>query len=247
MGMRINKFLARSGLASRRKSEEYIRQGRISVNGKRIEDLSVQVEDHDEVRVDGKLLHLPKERVIYMLNKPRGYMVSRSDPNFSHFVFDLLPEDESLLACGRLDVDSEGLLLFTNDGDLCQRLMHPSYEQEKEYLVTLSGRLTEEQREKLVGGLRVHGVFYRADSVKPGKDPHSYHVILHEGKKREIRRMFQSLSLPVMRLKRIRFGELPLENLKLGQYRRLTRQEEKILETGKRGSDCKIQKEKRTN
>ena len=217
---RVQKFLSSAGLASRRKAEEFIKSGQVFINGKKAK-LGDKVDpDKDEVKVYGKIVKAADSKIYIALNKPKGVVVSKSDPKHRKTVFDLLPEDvrTKVWNVGRLDYDTEGLLILTNDGDLTQALAHPKYEHDKEYEVSTQEQPQESQLEKLRTGVNIPtGMTYPAEvKQRDGK----IRITIHEGKKRQIRRMFSALNLTVTNLKRIRVNKLLLpKDLPLGSYK----------------------------
>ncbi len=224
--MRINQYLARAGLLSRRKAEDLIRQGRVRVNG-RVADLTTRVEEGDLVEVDGKRLDLPRT-VVLALHKPRGYTTTRSDPHAEKTVYDLLPQIPGLHPVGRLDKDSEGLLLFTNDGHLTHRLTHPKHGVRKVYRVwTEKGSLPQALCRRLLEGVLLEDGPAQALSARPA--PGGAVLVLAEGRKREVRRMLKALGYPVTRLLRLQVGPIPLGDLPPGGWRRLTPEEVEAL------------------
>ncbi|RHX85059.1 pseudouridine synthase [Leptospira stimsonii] len=224
-GIRLNRYLADCGLGSRRKAEEWILKGQIEINGKQVTDLAVRVlPEVDVVSFRGKVVRPDREpKQLLLLNKPTGYLCSHQDRFHEKTVFSLLPEKfKNYKIAGRLDLNSRGLLLLTNDGDLAQRISHPSNGSEKEYLVWLKFDPGEKEiQTAFQKGILDAGEILRAKMVKlvPGKDC-IYRVILGEGKKRQIRRMFHSLGTHVLDLQRIRVGSIQLEKLNLpeGKY-----------------------------
>ncbi|MBM9499518.1 rRNA pseudouridine synthase [Leptospira sp. 201903071] len=224
-GIRLNRYLADCGLGSRRKAEEWILKGLIEINGKQVTDLAVRVlSEKDVVSFRGKVVSPNGEpRQLLLLNKPAGYLCSHQDRFHEKTVFSLLPEEfKNYKIAGRLDLNSRGLLLLTNDGDLAQKISHPSNGSEKEYLVWLKFDPGEKEiQASFRKGILDAGEILRAKMVKlvPGKDC-VYRVILGEGKKRQIRRMFHSLGTHVLDLQRIRVGSIQLEKLNLpeGKY-----------------------------
>lgn len=234
--MRINRFLARTGIASRRKSEAILLEGRVTINGLRVDHLATEVSPQDIVCVDGKHIAWPQERLLLAYHKPVGLLCSHSDPHASRLIYDDLPKDLGLFSIGRLDRDSEGLLLITNDGILAQSVAHPSMETEKEYVVVLNRPFVEKDRETLLRGVSIEGSLWRMDAVKPytsdaGLDEilpqwppkilptRIVRVLLHEGHKREIRRLFAALQYRVLRLVRVRVAEIQLYGILPGDYR----------------------------
>ena len=217
-----------AGVCSRRKGEEYISAGRIAVNGRIITRAGVTVDpEKDEVRVDGRPVRTRQKRVYIMLNKPAGYITSRSHRG-EKIVFDLLQVDVRLNPVGRLDKDSTGLLLLTSDGEMHHRLIHPSFDHEKEYAVETAAPIEDRALEKFEKGLILDGQKTRpARVVRMGS--RKFRIVLQEGRKRQIRRMVAAVGGQVASLHRIRMGTLVLGNLKEGQWRHLTEKEVKAL------------------
>lgn len=222
MQERIQKFLSEQGIASRRKAEEFIKSGQVSVNGHRAK-LGDKVDPQvDEVKVYGKLVNKPGqklERKIYIaLNKPKGVVVSKRDPNGRKTVFSLLPDSlrTKVHNIGRLDYDTEGLLILTNDGDLTQQLAHPKYEHDKEYEVIPDADPKPQQLEKLRTGVELPTGMTHPAKVKQRSG--KVYIIVHEGKKRQIRRMFNAVGLGVVNLKRIRINKFTLPDIPVGEY-----------------------------
>ena len=229
--MRLNRFLAAAGLGSRRACEAIITAGRVQVNGRPVTNLATTVLPEDAVKVDNRAVHA-EQQVCVLLNKPVGFLSTRTDPNQRDTVFDLLPPDmPRLFHVGRLDLDSEGLLLLTNDGDLALRLTHPRYKIEKEYEVLLDRPFDTALTEKLL-----HGVYIPVDNRVEGGPPervrakaeaihrlgpNKLKVILRQGLKRQIRLMFLEVGYEVKRLERVRLGPLRLGRLKTGAWRYL--------------------------
>lgn len=225
--MRLQAFLARAGVASRRKAEALIRQGRVRVNGK-VAVLGQKVGPGDLVEVDGKRVELPQERVVLALHKPKGYTTTRHDPHARRTVFDLLPKIPGLHPVGRLDRDSEGLLLFTNDGALTFRLTHPRHGVRKVYRVwTEGGTLPEAVCQRLLKGVELEDGPAKALACRPA--PGGAILTLGEGRKREVRRMLQRVGYPVRRLLRLQVGPIRLGDLPPGKWRRLSEREVQAL------------------
>ncbi|WP_117237556.1 pseudouridine synthase [Thermus sediminis] len=225
--MRLQAFLARAGVASRRKAEELILKGLVRVNGE-VARLGQKVGPAHVVEVAGKRVELPQERVVLALHKPRGYTTTRSDPHARRTVYELLPEIPSLQAVGRLDRDSEGLLLFSNDGELTFRLTHPRYGVKKVYRVwTERGTLPEALCRRLLGGVALEDGPARALACRPA--PGGALLTLGEGRKREVRRMLKALGYPVKRLVRLQIGPIRLGSLPPGRWRRLSPEEVQAL------------------
>ena len=225
--MRINKFLAASGVASRRECDEMIKNGKVTVNGKRAV-IGIEIGEDDEVKVDGVTVNVKKNEY-YILNKPKGYICSVADDKGRKTVIDLMPEGVGrIYPVGRLDYDSEGLLILTTDGELAQHLTHPSNEVPKTYLVRVEGILTENDLSPIRSGLEIDGYVTKkckAHIVETNKSFTKVHVTLKEGKNREIRKMFAAIGKEINLLKRIKVGELTLRGLDRGAYRKLNRQE----------------------
>lgn len=231
--MRINKYLASSGIASRRESDKLVQDGRVTVNGK-VVSLGVEVSDSDKVCVDGKPVSIKKNEY-YILNKPKGYICSVSDDRGRKTVLDLMPKNIGrIYPVGRLDYDSEGLLILTTDGELAQHLTHPSNNVPKTYLVKVEGRLTESDLNPIRSGIEVDGYVTKkskANIVETNKDFTKAHITIYEGKNREIRKMFSAIGKEVSLLKRIKIGELSLKGLDRGEYRKLTNHEVEYLKS----------------
>lgn len=232
---RLQKILAQAGIASRRHAEEMIVAGRVRVNGRVVNQLGAQVDPaRDKILVDNHPVVL-ETKAYFLLNKPRGYISDRDETANFKTALDLIPGNLRLFAAGRLDMNSEGLLFLTNDGALANRLTHPRYEHEKEYLVLVYGAPDDKVMERLTRGIPYEGEWLRADSVaragrrqqfgEAGRDESWLRIVLHEGKKRQIRHMCAALGFPVKRLIRVRIGPLHLGTLAPGDYRKLTRDE----------------------
>jgi len=231
------KALTAAGLGSRRKMADAIKHERVTVNGAVTTNFRHPVNTaEDVIALDGRVLALKAEPVVtIMLHKPPGYISTLSDERGRRKVTDLLPEKYKhlrLYPVGRLDKDSTGLLLLTNDGDLAYKLTHPRYEHEKEYLVQIQGRLTREAIKRLEEGLELEdGITSPARIEEMTTAPFDYSLTIHEGRKRQVRRMFAHLGHRVLALKRIRFGTLVLGNLSEGRTRELSAQEIALLLT----------------
>lgn len=225
--MRINKFLAASGVASRRECDKLISEGRVKVNGTTA-TLGLEVSEEDEIFVDGNRV-TQKKNEYYILNKPKGYICSVSDEKGRKTVMDLMPQNAGrIYPVGRLDYDSEGLIIMTTDGELAQKLTHPSNEVPKTYLVKIEGTLTEAMLNPIRSGVEIDGYITKkckAHIVETNKEYTKIHITLTEGKNREIRKMFAALGKEVALLKRIKIGEITLRGLDRGAYRKLTKQE----------------------
>ncbi|MBO4569989.1 MAG: rRNA pseudouridine synthase [Clostridia bacterium] len=224
--MRINKYLASCGLGSRRKVEELIKEGRVCVDGKVETNLSTDITDKNEVTVDGNVCAPNSEFVYLLLHKPKGYISSVSDDRGRKTVMDLIPKELRFVKpVGRLDYDSEGLLILTNDGDLAFNLTHPSKQIGKTYLVKIEGNITEGQLAVLRNGAVVDGVRLakcKAKVIENKDNITKLEVTIFEGKNREIRKMFEAVGYLVIFLKRTKIGELTLRGVDRGAYRNLT-------------------------
>jgi 23S rRNA pseudouridine2605 synthase len=232
--VRLQKYLSAAGVASRRASEELIRDGRVRVNGAVVTELGTRVRPgEDHVEVDGRTV-LEAAPVWLALHKPAGYVSTRSDTHGRRTVYRLLPEGyQGLFYVGRLDRDSEGLMLFTNQGEAAQRLLHPRYEVDRVYEVELKGELTRTALRRLVRGVRLEDGVARASKaelLESGAARSRARLVLREGRKREVRRMFAHLGLPVARLVRVAYGPIRLGRLEPGGWRRLDDKEVRALE-----------------
>ncbi len=224
--IRLQKFLAEAGVASRRASEEIILAGGVAVNGQVVQMLGTKVDPaRDRVTVDGRPVKT-KRKLYIALNKPRGCLCTRRDPANRRAVGDLLPKEwTSLYPVGRLDYDSEGLLFLTNDGEFCLRLTHPRYGVRKKYLATVEGRVSPQTLAQLVRGVVHEEEPLRANKTRLLSAAHSHSVVeveLTEGKYREVRRLFESQGLKVTQLRRTQIGRIKLGDLPVGKWRTLT-------------------------
>lgn len=228
--MRLQKYMAHCGVASRRKCETMIEEGRVSVNGKIVNTMGVVIDPkEDVVIVDGRKIEL-EDRMIYIaLNKPVGYISSVKDQFDRPTVIDLIDSDmERVYPVGRLDYDSEGLILLTNDGNLAYKLTHPKYSVPKEYLVVVEGSPLQSDLNTLRQGIYLDGSMTRPAIIEPikiNRDVSSFSVILMEGRNRQIRKMFDFISHPVISLQRVRIANILLKDLVPGQWRYLTQSE----------------------
>jgi len=227
--MRLNRFLAAAGLGSRRHCDELIAAGRVTINGNTCTDFSAEPNPRDHVKVNGKLVHVAPPLTI-MLHKPAGFVSTRRDPRARDTIFDLLPAKFSrLFNIGRLDAQTEGLLLLTNDGDLAQRLTHPRYEIEKEYEVILDRPWDPGLTSKLLRGIFLDGQRARIAQLH-SVSAVRLRVVLRQGINRQIRRMFEAVGYRVKDLIRVRIANLELGNLPRGRWRPLTKRELQSLE-----------------
>ncbi len=227
--MRINKFLAEQGVASRRGSDQLIFEGRVKING-RLAVAGDNVEPSDTVELDGKILSHKVKYEYYLLNKPKGYVCTVSDEKDRKTVMHLLPEGAGrVYPVGRLDYETEGLLILTNDGDLAYRLTAPQNEIPKTYLVKIEGTIALSELNRLRSGVEIEkGVVTKKckiNIVETDKDFTKLHVVLTEGKNREIRKMFEVIGKHITFLKRIKIGDLTLSGLDRGKVRKLTPEE----------------------
>ena len=230
--MRLNKFLAQSGVASRRKADELIQMATTEVNGKICQDPAYSVKDSDVVKYDGQQISPILEKVVIMLHKPKKVITTVKDTHGRKTVLDLVPSKYRLTPVGRLDQDTTGLLLLTNDGDLQQQLTHPRNQIPKDYEVVIEGKITFSQKQKLAKGIYIGDKEYGKAEIISQETKKSRSTIilrLRQGKKREIRRIMYRFKLKLLTLKRIRFGRLSLGDLSENHYRTLTDKEVKTL------------------
>ena len=231
--MRINKYLAQCGVASRRECDRLIAEGKVTVNG-RTAGLGDDVNDGDNIKVEGRPVTVKKNEY-YLLHKPKGYLCTVSDDKGRKTVMDILGDGIGrVYPVGRLDYDSEGLLILTTDGELAQHLTHPSNEVPKTYLVKVECRLTEADLNPIRSGIEIDGYVTkkcRAHIVETNKDYTKVELVLREGKNREIRKMFAAIGREVTLLKRTKVGELSLRGLDRGAFRKLTPAEVEYLKS----------------
>jgi 23S rRNA pseudouridine2605 synthase len=252
MEERLQKIISAAGVASRRAAEEFIVEGRVRVNGKVVTELGAKADPNkDHIKVDGKLINPKQPQTYIMLNKPTGYVTTMSDPEGRPTVQDLLKGVKvRVYPVGRLDYNTEGLLLMTNDGDFAHLITHPSHELPKTYLAKIKGVLDDKAVHELE-----KGVYLEEGKTAPAKvkkvrkeETNSWvEITIHEGRKRQVRRMFDRMGRSVIRLKRIRTGNLSLGNLPEGKFRHLTTAEvtalrEMAQKTGLRGQDVRAQR-----
>lgn len=226
--MRLNKFIANAGVCSRREADTLIKAGKIQVNGKTITEMGFQVGRNDDVRYEGK--NLVSEKLVYiLLNKPKGFITTVSDERNRRTVMDLIKNagSERVVPVGRLDRNTTGLLLFTNDGDLTKKLTHPSYEVDKLYQVQTDKNFQEADIQKLLSGFELEDGFTKADEVsrvEKGK-LNEIGILMHSGKNRIVRRMIEHLGYQVLRLDRVMFAHLTKKDLPRGKWRKLSEPE----------------------
>jgi pseudouridine synthase len=217
---RLQKFMSAAGVSSRRHAEEMIKAGVVKVNGETVRELGTKVDpDKDKVTVNGKKIAAPKSFLYLAMNKPKRYMTTRDDPRKRRTVYDLLPKElhNVVWPIGRLDFNTEGLLLFTNDGDLTNKLTHPSFEHEKEYEVQLDKELSSGRIEKIETGMIIDGK--KTAPAKLRTQGTTVYLTIHEGMNRQVRKMFGELGYSVRNLKRTRIGKLKLGDIASGQYK----------------------------
>ncbi len=227
--IRLQKMMASSGVASRRKCEQYILDGRVVVNGQIVTELGTKVDENkDVIEVDGKEIKVSKKYVYYILHKPERIVSSAKDEKGRQTVVDLVPSDERLYPVGRLDFMSSGLILLTNDGDLTYKLTHPKHDIEKTYEVVISPTINSEKINKLRQGVVIDDRKTRRCKVhllKQTKDNQKFNIILKEGRNRQIRKMIEAVGSNVIKLKRVSVGDITLKGLDYGKYRKLTKWE----------------------
>ena len=225
--MRLNKYLAKCGIGSRRLCDQFISNGTIKINGIIASDFSYQVKKDDYVQFNNKLVEVTTDNHYYILNKPKSYVCSRKDYEKRKIIYDLLPFESRLFSVGRLDYDTTGLILVTNDGDFCQRLSHPKYKIKKKYQVLSDGKLTNNEISLIAKGINVNNVKMSGEFtfLDKRKKTFLWDVILTEGKNREIKRIFDFFKIKVLALHRYEFAGIKLGNLKEGKYRVLTKNE----------------------
>jgi 23S rRNA pseudouridine2605 synthase len=225
---RLQKIISRAGVASRRKAEAIITEGRVTVNGKVITELGSKADlEQDHIKVDGKLLHTPRKIIYIALNKPKGCVTTVSDPERRETVMDLVPTKERVYPVGRLDYNSEGLLLLTNDGEFANRITSAASHVQKTYMVKVNGPLTKEQEQQFGEGIYMHGkrtAPAQIRLVRRGENPW-YEVRLVEGRQNQVRIMFKHFGRLVEKLRRVKIGFLELGTLKPTEFRYLTESE----------------------
>lgn len=229
--IRLQKYIAEAGIASRRKAEELILQGKVQINGKVVTELGIKVNpDKDEVICNGNKIGKQEKKVYILLNKPIGYVTTTRDQFQRDTVLDLVKVKERILPVGRLDMYTSGALILTNDGEFIYRVTHPKYEIEKTYQVTVKGIVTDEEVEQLKQGVRIENYISGKAKVKilktdKEKDISRIEIIIHEGKNREVRKMCQAIGRKVLALHRSKIENISVKNLKIGEWRYLTDKE----------------------
>ena len=229
--VRLQKYLANCGVASRRKCEELIIEGKINVNGKIVKELGTKIDPKvDKVTCNGKIVESKEEKVYILLNKPIGYVTTVNDQFKRETVLDLVKVKERIVPCGRLDMYTSGALILTNDGDFIYKITHPKHEITKTYTVTLKGIVSDEEVQRLRDGVEIddNGEIYLTQSAKVKilktdieKDISRLEIIIHEGKNRQVRKMCEAIGRKVLALHRTKIGDLSVKNLKLGSWRYL--------------------------
>ena len=220
---RLQKIIARAGLTSRRNAEKLIIEGKVTVDGKIINELGAKFDaQKNKIRVEGTLLKFDADKIYILLNKPRGYVCTAKDERGRKTVLDLITEiSERIYPVGRLDLNSEGLILLTNDGELMNALIHPKFKIEKTYRVKISGNITEEKLDKLRAGIELEdGLTAPAEIFL--LEENTVEITIHEGRNRQIRRMFAAIGCDVKKLKRVKFAGLTLKGIPSGKFRTLT-------------------------
>ena len=230
--MRINKYIASCGVASRRKAEEIILDRRVKVNGEIVSELSFNIDENkDIVEIDGKVISLSENHVYIVVNKPEGYITTVKDQFDRPSVLDLVTDiKERVYPIGRLDYETSGLLILTNDGDLTYKLTHPKHEIDKTYVALVKGQPTYEELKNFRDGLEIEDyktapAKIRVVDVNEEKNYSKCEIKIHEGRNRQVRKMCKAINHPVLRLRRIAMGEIRLKGLKVGEYRHLTKEE----------------------
>lgn len=234
--MRINKYIASCGIASRRKAEEIILQKRVSVNGKVVEELSFNIDENEDiVEIDGVQIGLDEKEVYIVLNKPEGYITTVKDQFDRPSVLDLVSDiSERIYPIGRLDYETSGLLILTNDGDLTYKLTHPKHEVDKTYMAIVKGIPTIDEMNKFEEGLYIEDYKTAPAKIRIMKrDEEKNYAIceikIHEGRNRQVRKMCRAIGHPVLRLRRVAMGKITLRETKVGEYRHLTTEEVEYL------------------
>jgi 23S rRNA pseudouridine2605 synthase len=235
--MRLAKYLATAGVASRRASEEIVRAGRVSIAGQTVTDPARDVTPGDEVEVDRKPVSTAHERIVYALNKPAGVVSTARDPQGRPTVVTMVPQTERLYPVGRLDIDTTGLILLTNQGELAHRLTHPRFEVEKTYRAHVAGPpIRDAELRALADGVELEDGRTAPARVRRISGD-TIEITIHEGRKRQVKRMCEAVGHPVKRLERVRFGPLELGDLPRGRWRRLTDVEIDALMAAGNGAD----------
>lgn len=230
---RLQKVIAKAGIASRRKAELLIQEGKVKVDGEIVTTLGSLVDSNQVIVVDGTVLKT-EELAYYVMNKPSGYLSTTKDEKNRRTVLDLIPTQERIYPIGRLDYDTTGVLLLTNDGDFMNALIHPKFKVEKEYAVKIEGLLRKEESALLRKGIVLEDFTTQSARIfdvkyDESKQYTTLHIVITEGKYHQIKRMFEAIQHPVVKLRRVRFGNITCDGLKQGEYRRLKPHEIKVL------------------
>ena len=223
--IRLNKFISQSGVCSRREADKLIKKGLVTINNTIISELGTKVNLHDRIKLKGKIIK-PQKNIYILLNKPKDFITTNKDTHGRKIVYDLIKGvKERLFSVGRLDRNTTGLLLFTNDGDLSKKLTHPSHKVKKIYSVTLNKELDNSDIIKIEGGLRIDGELIPVNKIKKLNTNNEVGIEIHIGKNRIVRRIFELLNYKVEKLDRVMFGPLTKKNLPRGKWRNLTQTE----------------------
>ena len=234
--IRLQKYLAEAGIASRRKCEELILDGKIEVNGKIVTELGTKVSETDKVKYNGKLISPVEEKIYILLNKPIGYVTTVKDQFGRDTVLDLVKVDKRIVPVGRLDMYTSGALILTNDGEFVNKLTHPKNEVNKTYNVTISGKITQEDVNKLQKGVKIDDNYITKPAkvkilkIDEEKNISRIQITIHEGKNRQVRKMCNAIDKKVLALHRSKIGDIDVKDLKIGTWRYLTEKEINILE-----------------
>lgn len=227
--MRLNKYIAQSGIASRRKADDLTLNGNVRINGQVVRELGTQVQPDDTVEVNGVVIEPTEKKVYVLLNKPVGFVTTMKDEYDRPIVSDLITDiNERLFPVGRLDYNTSGLLIMTNDGDMAYKLTHPKHEVTKTYRAKVNGYISDTALAKLRRGVDIGGFVTsraRVEVVKQNERTTVIELEIHEGKNRQVRRMCKAVGYPVMELERIAIGDIKLGHMRPGHYRKLTREE----------------------
>ena len=234
MSERLQKILAKAGIASRRRAEEMIKDGRVRVDGRVVTEMGTRVDpDSQVIECNGTVVSAPEKKVYVLLYKPAGYLSTVHDPQGRPVVMDLLKDiRERVYPVGRLDLDTEGALLLTNDGEMAQKILHPSHEVNKTYVAKVKGRPGPKKLDALIRGIILEGRrTWPADIevLQTEAQATTIKIVIHEGRKRQVRKMFEAIGHPVLQLKRIAYGRLDLGRLAPGKYRILTPRDIKMI------------------
>jgi len=247
-GVRLNKYLAQAGVASRRRADELIAQGKVRVNGRVVRELGTIVNPNDRVDVSGTPVRPSEELVYLVMHKPTGVVTTMRDPQRRRTIASILPPGPRVLPVGRLDYDTSGVLLLTNDGDLANKLLHPRYGVDKTYRATIGGRLDQSDVRRLLEGVELEDGVRAGEAkirvVATRRDHSVVDITIHEGRNRQVRRMFEALEHPVLALARLRFGPIALGGLPSGTVRALSAKELAALERLRRteGDDSRAKR-----